>query len=219
MKVVLAGASGSGKTTLAKALAENFKWNFTENSAGLIMGKEHKRILSERFGYGGDWGQKKVINHSHKVPEFGRAFQEYILAARYGLMQQEENAVYDRSSLDPIVFYLNQIVHNDQQEDSGHFIRKCVAGLRNVDLILRIPLQNPHDEIENNESRVNNWYFQKKVDLMFDLAMDMMVKENNAYPELLGKKRLIIKVCPTWDWDQRLAWGINSIARLVNDQY
>lgn len=211
MKVVLAGASGSGKTTLARALAAYFGFSFIENSAGLIMNNLWRERLYHQFGYNGDWGQRKVINESHIQPEFGREFQNSVLHARVGLANMEGNHIYDRSSLDPIVFYLNQVVHNDEQRVSEAFIRQCVKSLGNVDLILRIPLQNPNDEIENNESRVNNWFFQKKIDDMFDTAIDLVMKFRK---ELYGKE-IKVQTCPVWDWDQRLNWARYCVNHFV----
>lgn len=214
MKVVLAGPSGSGKTTLAKALATHFNWTFVENSAGLIMDDINKQSLKDRFGYG-NWGQRKVINESHTQPAFGREFQRYILSARERLINADGNHVYDRSALDPIVFYLNQVVHNDGQEDSEQFIHACISRMYNVDLILRIPLQNPDREIENNESRVNNWFFQRKIDKLYDEAIDLLHMENHFNPHLLDNHQIRILKCPCWEWDVRLAWAINATNQLV----
>lgn len=222
MKVVLAGASGSGKTTLAKALAEHFGWYFTENSAGLIMTRKHKTDLKEMFGYEGGWGQRKVINQSHADPSFGRAFQGSVLSARYLLMANnaDKDCIFDRSTLDPIVFYLNQVVHNDEeQDDSQHFIHRCISGLREVDMILKIPLQNPECKIEDNGSRVANWYFQKKIDMLFDVAMNLVISENNKHKYLMGPKKIMIAAAPAWDWQTRLDWGIQMINKLKSGSF
>lgn len=217
MKVVIAGASGSGKTTLAKALAKHFNWYFQENSAGLIISSGDKQRLKDHFMYDGNWGQRKVINASHVEPDFGRHFQRYIFNARMELLyaHADKNCVFDRSTLDPIVFYLNQVVHNDLQDASEHFIHTCIKGLKDIDLILRIPLQNPNKEIENNGSRVHNWYFQRKVDRLFDEAIELVVKENQEFPYLLDNKMLRIARCPTWDWDDRFQWAVSEIHHLT----
>lgn len=215
MKVVIAGASGSGKTTLAKSLASHFNWEFTENSAGLIMSNEDKMYLKERYGYHGDWGQRAVINISHKEPGFGKFFQEAILRARYRIGERNADAIYDRSALDPIVFYLNQVVHNEVQDDSEHFIHKCIGGLRHVNLIIRLPLQNPQKTIENNGSRVDNWYFQRKIDYLFSLAIDLVKEEANANRYLLEHHKLSVATCPTWDWNDRFQWAVKQVQRLI----
>lgn len=215
MKVVIAGASGSGKTTLAKALAEHYGWHFKENSAGLIMGNINKAVLEATHGYSGDWGQRKVINYSHGFPEFGRNFQQFIFEARKRLIEYPGNAIYDRSSLDPIVFYLNQVVHNDMQDDSEHFIHQCITGLRKVDLILRIPLQNPERCIEDNNSRVANYWFQRKIDTLFDLAIQLVLEENQRNPYLLDNHMIRIAHSPTWDWQERFNWAVGKIDQLV----
>lgn len=214
MKVVIAGASGSGKTTLAKALAANFGWGFIENSAGKIIGTPDKLELSNKYSYEGNWGQRKVINQSHIMPQFGRDFQEAVLQARMYLREQPGNYIYDRSSLDPIVFYLNQVVHNDTQYISEMFIKECVRGLRGIDLILRLPLQNPDEKIEDNNSRVANWFFQKKIDDLFDTALEMVLK----YREELQGKEIHVDRCPAWDWETRLSWARYCINHFVLDK-
>lgn len=215
MKVVLAGPSGSGKTTLAKALAAHFEWGFIENSAGLIMLPEDKKNLKDWYGYAGNWGQRKVINESHIKPEFGRNFQWAIINARKHIINTPDNHIFDRSALDPIVFYLNQVVHNDEQEISEHFIHSCIAGLKEVDLILRIPLQNPNKVIENNGSRVNNWYFQRKIDALYDEALRLVQIENQISPYILDGKVLRVEKCPCWEWTKRFQWATNAISHLV----
>lgn len=218
-KVVLAGASGSGKTTLAKGLAEHYGWVFEENSAGLIISDDDKHLLKTIHGYGGNWGQQKVINKSHEDMNFGTRFQNSVLNARYVLMHkyQDEDCIFDRSSLDPIVFWLNQVSHNSTQEETEQFIQRCVAGMRDVDMVLRIPLQNPEQRIENNGSRVPNWYFQKKVDGLFDTACELVTLENQKSKYLLGGKVIRFTRCPGWDWNLRLSWAIQMVNRLRSE--
>lgn len=215
MKVVIAGASGSGKTTLAKALAESLGWKFQENSAGLIISPKDKEEMHIHWGYTGNWGQQRVINSSSQWVGFGKYFQESVLRARKLLIESSGRAVYDRSALDPIVFWLNQVVHNVSQEETEGFIHQCVSGLREVDLILRLPLQNPDKGIEDNGSRVNNWYFQRKVDSLFDLAIDLVLEVSLEHPEILGDHVIHICRCPSWDWVERLHWAKHMIESKV----
>ena len=215
MIVCLAGPSGSGKTTLAKALAEHFNWKFKENSAGLIISNTHKDYMAAQFGYNGDLGQAEVINKSHKDPLFGLYFQQTIVEARIKLLHDTlamgKNAIYDRGPLDPIVFYLNQVVNNFDEKTADRFFESCMPGLRNVDLIIRVPLQNPNCEIENNGSRIANWYFQMKIDLLYDQAIHIaswMVKKNHL---LFENKPIRVTRTSTWDWGKRLTECIKMI--------
>lgn len=215
MIVTLAGASGSGKTTLAKALAEHFNWEFRENSAGLIMDNHHKEYMKEHFFYHGGEGQARVINRSHANPEFGLYFQQSIVQARKMLMSNtvgaNKNAVYDRGPLDPIVFYLNQMVHNFNEEMAESFFQSCIPGLRYVDLIIRVPLQNPDCKIEDNGSRVANWFFQQKIDTLYDSAIKIVASMSNLNPLIFEKKPIKVSRTTTWDWDKRLAECIKFI--------
>jgi len=215
MIVTLAGASGSGKTTLAKALAEHFGWVFKENSAGLIIADGHKEYMKKTWGYDGNWGQARVINFSHHNPDFGGYFQWSIIAARRKLMLDTlasgKNAIYDRGPLDPIVFWMNQIAHNLPQEESQKVIEGSMQGMRCVDLIIRVPLQNPNQYIENNGSRVPNWFFQKKIDILYDLAIHEVGLMQLQNPLFFEKKPIHILRTSTWDWDVRLNECIKKI--------
>lgn len=213
MKVVIAGASGSGKTTLAKALAAHFGWTFQENSAGMIIDPADKQFLKDEYGYSGDMGQRSVINKSHREPAFGRDFQTAILNARCLLRSQPGNMVYDRSSIDPLVFYLNQVVHNDIQEQSDKFLRACAGGIIGIDLVLRLPLQNPHKVIEDNNSRVANWFFQKKIDDLFDTSIQLICHTLQKRHPIM--EPITFERCPTWDWHDRLEWAVACVNRIL----
>lgn len=215
MIVTLAGASGSGKTTLAKALAKHFGWEFRENSAGLIIAQAHKDHMSKTWGYDGGWGQTKVINESTKDPNFGSYFQWAIQAARRNLVTQAEasgkNAIYDRGPLDPMVFWMNQVSHNLPQEETEKFFQACIPAMSKVDLVIRVLLQNPDKHIENNGSRVNNFYFQSKIDILYDLAIHHVARLQQENPVLLYNHKINIHRTSTWDWDTRLKECIKKI--------
>lgn len=223
MIVCLAGPSGSGKTTLAKALALHFGWDFRENSAGLIISRDHKEHLNKEYNYQGDWGQVKVINESHKNPEFGLYFQQSIMAARKAILISQQStgksAVYDRGPLDPIVFYLNQVVHNLSESYAENIITEATGLLRYVDLIIRVPLQNPSMEIEDNGSRVANWYFQAKIDMMYDLAINLVQQAAKTNPLIFTKHPTHVMRTTTWDWEVRLKECIQKIESLDRKQY
>lgn len=218
MIITLAGASGSGKTTLAKALAEHFGWEFKENSAGLIINAQHKEYMAAHWGYNGNAGQVEVINKSHRDPTFGLYFQQSIVEARRRLMMSTAtnhiNAVYDRGPLDPIVFYLNQVVHNFSEQVAESFFESCIPGLREVNLVIRVPLQNPECVIENNDSRVANWYFQQKIDNLYDQAARIVDHLSYVHSELFMGHKIHIFRTTTWSWEQRLKECIMKIESL-----
>lgn len=215
MIVCLAGASGSGKTTLAKAIAKQLGWEFKENSAGLIIHRDAKEYMANEWGYEGNIGQVNVINRSHNQPLFGRYFQMAIMNARNQLMSSTlasgKNAVYDRGPLDPIVFYLNQVVHNFSEDEAERFFESCIPGLRKVDIIIRVPLQNPGKAIEDNGARVANWYFQEKIDCLYDLAIkkaELILTKDPFYTKPIHVFRTT-----TWDWDARLKECLDFIEK------
>jgi thymidylate kinase len=221
MKIVCAGPSGSGKTTLAKAIAKELNLKFIENSAGLVMLPEDKESLKNRYMYTGAHGQKGVINQSHLNPSFGFDFQYSILRARTKLLAENDNIVLDRSPLDPIVFYLNQVAHNQTQFLSESFIESAAQIFLNSGIthLIRIPLLNPERTIEDDNSRVPNWYFQKKVDYLFDLAIELVgvyfEKNLNLEGTIHGKGLSLPKVhrVNTWDWERRFQTALAFVSR------
>jgi hypothetical protein len=136
-----------------------------------------------------------------------------------GLIKEGKKAVLDRSPLDPIVFYLNQVVHNEPQDESAWFIEKCISQLRKVDMIIRVPLQNPNREIEDNGSRVTNYWFQRKIDGLFDQALNIVSSESAANSDLLGTHKICVHRVPCWNWDDRLKDSIGAISKFRLDHY
>lgn len=211
MKIVMAGPSGSGKTTLARQIAIQLGMEFIENSAGLIMLPEDKEKLWHRYRYKGEWGQVGVINKSHEQPTFGLEFQKAILRARTKLLIKHRHVVLDRSPIDALVFYLNQCVHNYTQEETDAFIEDVAFQLfsSGVTHIVRIPLQNPKREIENDNSRCHNWYFQQKVDTLFDLAINLV--KGCLHGDFLSLMQSVpnqdipVYQVETWDWNARVS--------------
>lgn len=213
MKVALAGASGSGKTTLGKEIAELLCLNFIENSAGLVISDKNKTNLAKNYDYVGNIGQVGVINLSHQQPNFGYDFQYYLLEARKQIMVEGDNLVVDRSALDPVVFFLNQVVHNFPQEHCKTFIDQAADVFieSGITHLIRTPLQNPEMVIEDNGSRVANWYFQLKIDGLFDKAISLVNKRgwerNNLQrdnPKFLLFKPITPYFTRSWDKDIRL---------------
>jgi len=203
------GSSGAGKTTLAKAIAEKLGLQYVENSAGLILTKEAKNTLKQRYDYFGDAGQVGVINKSAAEPQFGVDFQEWILTSRSEILEMNQNIILDRSPLDPVVFWLNQVVHNTTQGETTEFITRCFRAMveSGVTHVIRVPLQNPNEEIENNGSRCHNWYFQKKIDLLFDLVLDWFNGwKNSDQVFMVNNEKPMIRThyVNTWDWENRL---------------
>lgn len=215
MKVVIAGASGSGKTTLARAIAKHFGWEFKENSAGLIMSEEDKMFMKQKWGYKGDWGQLGVINSSFANRDFALYFQESILRARKRIIKSPGNSIYDRSALDPMVYFLNQCVDNWDQDTSDLFLQSCVRGLEGVDLIIRLQLVNPDRKIEDNGSRIANWFFQQKIDALFDRSLKMAVEINKLHEYMVGDASPQIVGISVWDWESRFGLAQRFVETLI----
>jgi GTPase SAR1 family protein len=214
MKIVMAGPSGSGKTTLSKALAAHYGLEFTENSAGMVMLPEDKRDLKERWGYAGEAGQVGVINLSAEHPLFGFQFQEAILRARHHLFTKSNTGVFDRSPMDPMVFFMNQCVHNFSDQVTKNFLDKCadVFFQSGITHVIRIPNLNPR-EVEHDGSRCSNKFFQKKIDKLFDWAIDYLLEHHLRMPYNAKSEPIQFYKVDTWDWQLRLGRTVDFISK------
>lgn len=174
MKVVLLGASGAGKTTLAKIIAEKTGLNYISNSAGGIMPHAYKSLLHREYGFEGGQGQLAVLQYSHDNPHFGMLFQRGVLEGRKAILQKPEPMILDRSPLDPFVFFLNQLSHAFGDEVAEDLRNVCMETLHyHCDAFIKVDLVVPDKEITKEEGagRIANWYFQKKIDKLFNVAI------------------------------------------------
>lgn len=174
MIIALCGASGSGKTTLAHYLEKTENFNFTENSAGLIIPKEKQDELQQKYGWK-KAGHKEVINLSNSNPEFGWEFQNAILDARTKLLEKYKNVdsfdryLLDRSPIDNLTYFLLQCSHNQSDERVREFIEKCYQAIKMVDKVIFV---RSVLDIEENGSRVKNQYYQRMADSVFAHVID-----------------------------------------------
>ena len=217
MKVVMLGASGAGKTTLAKKIAEKTGLKYIENSAGLILTGKAKERLQREYGYEGNLGQRGVINKSHLSVSFAVDFQDWVLKSRTELLQSNEDVIIDRSPLDPTVFWLNQVVHNTAQDLTEGFLKLCFDSMfeSGVTHLIRVPLLNPEYTIEDNNSRVANWWFQKKIDLLCDFVIQQFNDyKNRSIVSSVDPRPFQVRVHQviTWDLNQR----VNQALQFLN---
>lgn len=173
LKVVLLGASGAGKTTLAKILSEKLSIEYVSNSAGGIMPRAYKDLLSFNYGWEGGKGQLAVIEKSHEIPAFGMTFQNGVLDGRKKILQTTGSVILDRSPLDPLAFFYNQLSHSFEDYIAWDFRDKCCRVLHdNCTHMIKVDLINPERKIplEEGAGRLANWFFQKKMDKLFNVA-------------------------------------------------
>jgi deoxyadenosine/deoxycytidine kinase len=164
-RIALCGPSGSGKSTLANAIATHLQIPYKENSAGLLLPKEDQDFLISNFGWKKS-GHSDVIALSHTNPAFGWEFQTRLLAARSKFMQSNANYIIDRSPVDNLVYFLMQTALHYPQESAKYFIEAAQLAARNLTHLIFIPTMLT-GEIENNGSRVANYYYQQMVTSIF----------------------------------------------------
>ena len=204
MKICLSGPSGSGKTTLARYIHESLpelglpRVDFISNSASDLISAEKKKALEEIYGYIPS-GHKNVIRQGHINPDFGKEFQLAILNQRIKLYEDPNlSFIADRCPIDNLAYYLDQVVmYEDNPAATEEFIITCMKALAKADIIFLVKVC--HTEVEDNGSRVANIFYQRKVDRVFQLALDLIV----AYANKFGIGLPPIHTVSVWDWDKR----------------
>jgi predicted ATPase len=211
--IAFTGPSGSGKTTLANYLAEILGVDMISNSANDILSPTVKAYWHETYGYESK-GHKNVISLGHQYPKFGFEFQRALLAARISLVESRSKidsgiGVYDRCFIDNIAYMLLQAGPYLTDQQVRDFVYDAANKLTLYDLIIFVPTQNPTD-IEDNQSRISNIYYQKAVTKVFELAIDM-VKDL----DILRAMTEIITV-PSWNLGERKDFIDQALAGLTN---
>lgn len=203
MKIAFCGPSGSGKTTLATYAANEHGIEFISNSASHLMSKEDQDMLAMRYAYQPS-GHKAVIRKSHVNPEFGKDFQKALLRERAKLYLSDKAFIADRCPIDNLAYFIDQCIIYADPTDIMEFLMLSAEAFSKTDLLFRVKVVNP--SVEDNGSRVANLVYQKKMDLVFSLAQEMMevyCKEN----------KLKIPTIITIDF-----WDLTSRKNLVNSQ-
>lgn len=212
MRIAMTGASGSGKTTLATFVQEQFpELKFLSNSAYDVITEEDRAFLNREYGYIAK-GQANVIAMSHSNPNFGFDFQDILLRNRINLYKGNDNFVTDRSFIDNIAYYLDQCCAYQTEATTIAFISRAIEAMSNIDLIIRINMTQPLAHgVENNDSRVANWFYQKKIDKVFDLATELVNHNNSGllFPPIK------ILVLDKWDLKDRKT----KVFQTINELY
>jgi adenylylsulfate kinase-like enzyme len=180
MRIAFTGPSGSGKTTLVTYIQEQYGLPWWNGSSGGIKTGEQNNFLSAA-GLAVGKGHAEVIRTGHMNPEAAKLNQEAILESRIAKFaeaaEKGESFVTDRSLFDNIVYYLMQVSLYQSERDTKDFIDLAMSAMNNLTHIIYIPTSIP---IENNGSRVPNWYYQKAVNGVFKEVL-MMAKEQKQY--------------------------------------
>lgn len=164
-KIALCGASGSGKSTLARWISEEFKIPYMENSAGLILPPEVQDRFVKEYGWTKS-GHRDVIRLGNIKPEFGIEFQQELLKVRANFIKNTPAFIFDRSPVDNLTYFLLQCGHLADQFTTAEHVQNCIAAAKPIEAIIFLHTNNL-GEVEDNGSRVSNWFYQKAVTSVF----------------------------------------------------
>jgi len=201
MKVAFTGTSGSGKTTLCKWVAQEFGLKHISSSAQDLFTAKDKDMLNGLFGYTG-LGHANVIRMSANDYSFGHAFQTVLLARRMELIDDNHNFVTDRSPVDNMTYFVNQVgMHKEFTNAVGlEFFRACIGAYSKLTHLVYVRATQPELEVEDNGSRVANGIYQTAIDAQFRAWLDRFIAVKKIELLSRGPKVLVIDY---WDLKKR----------------
>lgn len=163
LKIQLTGCSGVGKTTLSKWLSEELRIKFISGSYSDLV------------------PQTKNEKHSDMITKDPKIIyqQDYqVMNLRHKQLAFEDRFITDRSYIDSIAYLINKLSVHIRQCDIESFIGNCEAllSLECTHLIF-IPFSlkflNNWD-IEDNNKRILNGYYQFQISQLIYGILDMM---------------------------------------------
>lgn len=194
-RIFFAGPSGTGKTTLAKFIAEELDLPYLRGSAGHIMSDSVKANLFNQYGWESK-GHQNVITMGHQNPAFGKRFQDETLKARVNMIRNKSHFVTDRSFLDLIIYYSQQIAQHLGDDTTGTFVYNCLEFLNKyTDVLIYVDFKNPAS-VENNGSRISNRVYQKSMSYIFKGVLEDL-KQDKEF------SRVKVLVIDYWDLEKR----------------
>lgn len=201
-KIAFSGSSGSGKTTLVQFVSETLGIPHLSGSAGDLKTEQDKLILHEEHGYPGG-GHSAVIKYSALNLEYGLLNQQLLQKRRHELILGEHPTlkhggtfVTDRSPADNLVYFILQVGYHPAVTDevTEEHYKKCLDAWNELTHVIYVKAVQPR-EIEKNHRRVDNKYFQKSVDALFQYWIKDLMMESVDGPEVL--------IIDFWDLEER----------------
>ena len=198
VRLAFCGASGSGKSTMAKFISSAIGLKYTENSAGLLLTPEQQEYLVKSYAWTKS-GHKDVIRLSNISPGFAWDFQEQLLITRAKFISENSGFVIDRSPVDNWTYFLLQTAHLVAELNCDMFLSKVIEATKPLTHIIFLPTCNK--DVEDNGSRIANWYYQMLVTSCFEHTLTNYFNANQSlkfsylkYPEwdLVTRQRVIL---------------------------
>lgn len=196
LKVAFTGSSGSGKTTLVEFVSKEMGLTHISGSAGDVKKEGDKLLVDEFMNYPGG-GHVGVIRYSALNPEYGMINQKLLQMRRRELIMENTNFVTDRSPIDNLTYFVNQVGYHPMVTDQmvEEFMKDCLAAWEELTHVIYVKAVQP-GSVEVNYSRVSNKYYQKAIDAQFGYWLNTFFKNKSIDgPEVL--------VLDFWDLDQR----------------
>lgn len=196
MKVAFTGSSGAGKTTLVTFVKEKFGLDHLSGSAGDLKTEGDKMLIDEVYGYPGG-GHVGVIKFSALNPEYGLMNQKLLQMRRKELIMTNDNFVTDRSPIDNLTYFVNQMGYHPMVTDEivQEFMRECLEAWEELTHVIYVKAVQPN-EVERNGSRVANRFYQKAIDAQFEYwLVNFFLKEAQIGPKIL--------ILDKWDLELR----------------
>lgn len=207
MKVATTGASGSGKTTLVKYLAKELGLTHISGSAGDVINEGDKKFLQEIYGYSGGNGHLGVIKTSATNPAYGLMNQQLLQTRREELIVQHDNFITDRSPVDNLTYMINQVGFHKEVTDTAirRFADNCLFAWSCLTHVIYIKSVQPYENsVENNGSRISNWWYQQSVDAQFNHWL------SNFFMKSLPNKPKVL-IIDYWDLELRKQNSLNFL--------
>lgn len=194
-KVAFSGSSGSGKTTLVTFVAEKMALTHISGSAGDVKQEGDKMLLDAMFQYPGG-GHVGVIKYSALNPEYGVMNQKLLQMRRQEIIVRNDNFVTDRSPADNLTYFINQVGYHPMVTDAitEEFISDCLKAWEELTHVIYVKAVQP-SEVEKNGSRVSNRFYQKAVDVQFELWIKLLQEKSTDGPEVM--------IIDYWDLETR----------------
>jgi len=189
MKILISGVSGSGKTTLAREISKKYKIPFLTSSTKMFW-KEY-----------GIKCHLDIVKRSVEDVNFGLEFQYKCLEYRTREFAKHSQFVSDRGILDSIVYFLMQNAPYTSSSVTHDYISVANDFLKNNPNCITLLLGMP-PKIGNDGKRIQNHYYQRTSDAIFNLAKNTLIERDQTIHNIHN-----------WDWRKRNREINNIISR------
>jgi hypothetical protein len=192
---------------MARIIAETLGIPYVENSAGLILKTDQQEMLVKKYGWTKS-GHRDVIRLSNINPGFAWDFQYELLKTRAEFIAMNDGFVIDRSPIDNITYFLLQTAHLVEPKVCDMFLATAQKALEPITHLIFLPTGNPTNWVEDNDSRIATYPYQKMVSAVFQHVLSEYVINQFGFT---GD----IMTVPYWDLTERTnrinSWLLSSI--------